>query len=116
MQRDWFETQGVEVLTATEDGSEGRKGTVTPLLEEALHPGGGLGVAYACGPNAMLKAVSARVNAAGVPCQLSLEGHMGCGIGACLGCAVPVSGNGSLKYVRICLEGPTLSASEVLWD
>ncbi len=114
--RDWFEAQGVEVLTATEDGSEGRKGTVTPLLEEALSAVGGFGVAYACGPNAMLKAVSARVNAAGVPCQLSLEGHMGCGIGACLGCAVPVSRGADPMYVRVCLEGPTLSAAEVLWD
>jgi len=112
----YFEENGVEVRTVTEDGSAGRRGMVTSLLEEALSVPGEVGMVYACGPQAMLKAVSGIVNAAAVPCQLSLEGYMGCGIGACLGCVVPVRRGSDFAYVRICVEGPSMMATEVLWD
>jgi dihydroorotate dehydrogenase electron transfer subunit len=113
--RDWFEGQGVEVRVATEDGSEGRRGFVTPLLEEAL-ASDPAAMIYACGPMAMLGAVAQVSARAGVPAQLSLESYMGCGIGACLGCVVKVRGQEGWAYRRICVEGPTFLSDEVVWE
>ena len=60
----------------------------------------------------MLRAVQALALQYGVPAQLSLEEHMGCGIGACLVCACSVSGG--LKHV--CKDGPVFDAGEVDWN
>lgn len=111
--RDVFARRGVEVLTATEDGSHGTRGLVTALLEERLS---GAGMIYACGPDPMLRAVSLLANAAAVPCQLSLESAMGCGFGVCLGCVVRVRRGEGQAYARICVEGPTFLATEVIWE
>jgi dihydroorotate dehydrogenase electron transfer subunit len=111
--RDAFSRRGVEVLTATEDGSHGTRGRVTALLEERL---AGAGMIYACGPDPMLRAVSRLANAAAVPCQLSLESAMGCGFGVCLGCVVRVRRGEGQAYARICVEGPTFMATEVIWE
>lgn len=116
VQLDWFRAHGVEVRIATEDGSAGRQGLVTALLQEMLAVPGTVGMAYACGPQPMLKAVGNLLNAAAVPCQLSLEAWMACGIGACLGCVVKVRRGSDFVYARICIEGPTMAATEVLWD
>jgi dihydroorotate dehydrogenase electron transfer subunit len=116
VRREWFEEEGLEVRTATEDGSHGRRGLVTDLLQEVAGPASDAGMAYACGPPPMLRAVSALVNAAGLPCQLSMESVMGCGFGVCLGCVVKVRKGDGFDYARVCVEGPTLMASEVLWD
>ncbi|MCI0658968.1 MAG: diguanylate cyclase, partial [Acidobacteria bacterium] len=105
-----------EVRTATEDGSEGAKGFVTTLLQEALGSSPEVAIVYACGPQAMLKAVGEMLIASGVSAQLSLESYMGCGIGACLGCVVKVRRDSGFAYARICVEGPTFPASEVLWE
>ncbi|MCI0568133.1 MAG: dihydroorotate dehydrogenase electron transfer subunit [Acidobacteria bacterium] len=115
VRKDWFARQGVEVRTATEDGSEGAKGFVTTLLQEALGSSPEVAIVYACGPQAMLKAVGEMLIASGVSAQLSLESYMGCGIGACLGCVVKVRRDSGFAYARICVEGPTFPASEVLW-
>jgi len=114
--KDWFAQQGVEVRVATEDGSEGVKGFVTTLLQDAMSSSPGVGMVYACGPQPMLKAVGGMVTGAGVSAQLSLESYMGCGIGACLGCVVKVRRESGFAYARICVDGPTFSASEVLWE
>ena len=116
IQRDWFARQGVQVSTATEDGSEGRRGFVTALLEERLSAGRPVAMIYACGPQAMLRAVSRVAQGAGAPAQLSLESYMGCGIGACLGCVVKVRRDGGWAYRRICVDGPTFLSDEVIWE
>jgi dihydroorotate dehydrogenase electron transfer subunit len=69
-------------------------------------------VAYACGPEAMQRAVAGMLAVAGVPCQVSLERLMACGIGACLSCVV--STTSGLK--RACVDGPVFNAEEVVWD
>jgi len=116
VQRDWFRESKVEVRTATEDGSHGLKGRVTRLLEQAVASPGDAGIVYACGPRAMLRAVAAAANSSQIPCQLSLESFMGCGFGVCLGCVVKVRRAPGFAYARVCVEGPTLLAAEVLWE
>jgi dihydroorotate dehydrogenase electron transfer subunit len=113
---DWFREAQVELRTATEDGSHGTRGLVTSLLEDALTSPDGSEMLYACGPRPMLQAVANRANALGVPCQLSLESYMGCGFGVCLGCVVKVRRGDDFAYARVCVEGPTFLAKEVLWD
>lgn len=96
---------------ATDDGSAGHHGFVTALVEPLL-AGDSPDVVYVCGPEAMQRIVAAQASAAGVPCQVSLERLMGCGIGACLSCVVStVHGQ-----KRACVDGPVFSADEVLWE
>jgi len=84
-----------ELLTATEDGSAGFRGTLLDLLER-LRAGGrireGEDALFACGPNAMLAALASWVEGRDLPCEVSLETQFGCGTGICAGCAVPVRG------------------------
>ncbi|MCF8033901.1 MAG: dihydroorotate dehydrogenase electron transfer subunit [Desulfarculaceae bacterium] len=95
---------------ASEDGSLGREGLVTALLAEALDRR--TGPVLACGPLPMLKAVARLCDEHGVPCQVSLEAPMACGVGACLGCAIPAKAGG---YLRACQEGPVMDAALVDW-
>jgi dihydroorotate dehydrogenase electron transfer subunit len=98
-----FAELGCDVVVATVDGSYGQKGFVTDAM-----PQEGTTFFYACGPEPMLKAVYHRTNTSG---QLSFEEHMGCGFGACMGCACRT------KYgvKRICKDGPVLMKEEVVW-
>jgi dihydroorotate dehydrogenase electron transfer subunit len=100
-------------VITTEDGGLGEKGLVTAPLLRALDEGAA--VAYACGPEGMLKAV-AKLCAGRVPSHLSLEARMGCGYGVCLGCVVPVSRGGNRVYERVCQEGPVFDGEVVLWE
>jgi len=103
---------GVGLHLATEDGSVGRKGRITLELEArlAVHAGKAVRI-MACGPNAMLWAVGRIARERGVPCYLSVEEQMACGIGVCLGCAVPAH---SRPFRYVCKDGPVFEASEVL--
>jgi len=67
---------------------------------------------YACGPLPMLRATSLLAEQHGVPCQISIETMMGCGMGACLGCAVVAAG-GHEKYLHACVDGPVFNASDI---
>lgn len=108
-----FRRAGARLSVATEDGSTGQRGLVTDLLERHLAEGQGSGrVIYACGPPGMLRRVAEVAGTHGVPCQLSMEAPMGCGIGICMGCAVPVRGS---RYRLCCKDGPIFEASEVVW-
>jgi NAD(P)H-flavin reductase len=92
---------------ATEDGSEGKKGRIPDFLDPA-----GYAAVYACGPVPMLRAVAVKCEAAGVPCFVSMEKHMACGVGACLGCTVKtIHGNR-----RCCADGPIFPARELIFD
>ncbi len=102
-----FEALGCTVVIATEDGGTGVQGYVT----EALAP---LDYNYyfACGPQAMLRAVYLLGADKGAEGQLSFEERMGCGFGACMGCSCKVI-TGSK---RICMEGPVLESGEVMFS
>ncbi len=113
---DEFRALGAEIRIATDDGSRGYKGFVTDLLAEALNEPIESAV-YACGPNRMLQVVARLCAAGGVPCQVSLDAPMPCGIGVCLGCAVKVkTPDGGIWYRRACVEGPVFWAEEVVWE
>lgn len=111
---DAFEAVCDAVVITTDDGSAGLHGPVTKPLEEAL-AGGGYEAVLACGPRAMLKAVAAASAARGVPCQVSMEERMGCGIGACLVCACKTQAGGEAAMSRVCKDGPVFDAGEVCW-
>ena len=97
----------------TDDGTYARHGFVTDVLKEQV--AGATGVA-ACGPKPMLKAIAAIAKEVGVPCQVSMEERMGCGIGACLVCACALkSENGETRYGHVCKDGPVFNAEEVEW-
>jgi NAD(P)H-flavin reductase len=93
-------------VVATDDGSVGRHGLVTALLEEELD-GGAAATVYACGPPAMLEAVRAICARRGVAGQLALESPMACGFGACYGCVVATRDG----YRRCCVDGPVFDAA-----
>jgi dihydroorotate dehydrogenase subfamily 1 len=97
-----------EVALASEDGHAGHRGYVTDLLAQMLAGDDAASAAvYACGPQAMLDAVTQLCAAHGVPCQLAMEAAMACGYGACFGCAVPKPDGG---YARLCVDGPVATA------
>jgi dihydroorotate dehydrogenase electron transfer subunit len=109
---DDFEALGIPVHVATEDGSRGRRGLVTALLEEALADGRPTAV-VACGPTPMMRACADLAAAVDAPCTVSLENHMACGFGVCLGCAAPLRDEG---YALVCRDGPMFPASALDWD
>ncbi len=98
---------------ATDDGSTGFKGTVVDLLRSELpdlNNEGSLKV-FACGPNPMLKALARICHEHHLPCEISLESMMGCGIGICYGCSVEVKDpDGSIRSILLCREGPVIDA------
>lgn len=109
--RDVFESVARRVAYATDDGSSGVRGFVTAVSERQLaqdRPD----VVYVCGPEVMARAVASQAAAADVPCQVSLERLMACGVGACLSCVVTT--RSGLK--RACVDGPVFDAEEVCWD
>jgi dihydroorotate dehydrogenase electron transfer subunit len=115
---DAFERLGVELVLTTEDGSRGDRGRVTAPLERDLtaRSGGGDVMIYACGPEAMLSAVARLAAASGTPCQVSVERVMGCGLGGCYSCVIPIKTlNGKWHHVRSCLSGPVFRADEIMW-
>lgn len=82
-----FKSIGEHILM-TDNGSAGRQGFVTEALKDVI---GNADMVCACGPMVMLRGVAEIARQAGVPCQISLEERMACGVGACLGCAVLVN-------------------------
>ena len=102
------------VYITTDDGSRGFHGTVTAPLTGLLESGG-FGAVFACGPRAMLSPVAEICEIFGVPCQVSLEERMGCGVGACVVCACATVKGGAQYMSRVCKDGPVFDAREVVW-
>jgi len=104
-----------DVFVATEDGSIGERGLVTDLFSKRIaEHESRKAVMFVCGPKAMLKRLSQILDRTTIPCQVSMEERMACGLGACLGCAVPVyDADGDLHYGRVCKEGPVFDIRAV---
>lgn len=99
-----FESLGVKTTITTQDGSFGTLGLVTDVIND-----GKPSYIYACGPEAMLRAVYEKSLCDG---QFSFEERMACGFGACMGCSCKTKSG----YKRICKEGPVLRKDEILWQ
>lgn len=131
-----FLQAGILTTITTDDGSQGHHGRITEPLEDWLKVSRETSsvsretVVYACGPLPMLRAVALLCARYEVPCQVSLEENMPCGIGICNGCVVktvqPAAVEGSQRvgeewspyenYWRICIEGPAVWANEIDWE
>jgi dihydroorotate dehydrogenase electron transfer subunit len=98
-----------EVCVFTEDGSTGARGKACDGLEERLS-GGDYSFVYSCGPEAMMAVTARACEAAGVPCQVSLDSRMACGLGFCRGCVKPGAGGANLC---VCMDGPVFDSREV---
>ncbi len=105
---------GVELRTATNDGSAGAKGLVTDPLDVVmaeLRSSGEKFELFACGPDPMLRAVAMRAVENGMKGWISMDRHMVCGVGACYACIQKtVRGNS-----RCCVEGPVFAAKDLVW-
>ncbi len=114
---DDFRQRGAEVRVSSDDGSVGFMGRVTQLFERDLANGRIVGRTHVvgCGPEPMLHALSELCGRFGLPCDLSLETPMACGIGICFGCAVKVAAKDGWDYQRACVDGPVFLASELVW-
>jgi len=106
-----FRNLDIKVAVATEDGSQGYKGLVSDFLSHLLQEDSQIDLLCACGPIPMLKKIAQLSLKYKIPCQVSLEQRMGCGIGACLGCII----KGESGYLRVCSDGPVFQANQILW-
>ena len=101
--------------TTTDDGSAGMQGRVTDAMPDVVARHGS-DVIYACGPNAMLAAVSVVGAQLGIPVRVSLEERMACGLGVCFTCVIPVRDrDGEVQMRRSCIDGPVMDGSRVDW-
>jgi len=111
-----FAIDGLDVRLATDDGSRGHHGFVSDLLAQSLASDNPPDLIYCCGPEPMMHAVQKIAAAANVPCWLSLETPMACGIGICFSCVAKIQQeDGSWDYRRTCLEGPVFPAAKVVF-
>jgi dihydroorotate dehydrogenase electron transfer subunit len=116
---DIFRTLDVALELTTEDGSAWERGRVTVPLERRLSKldADAPVMIYACGPERMLAATARVAMKYGRPCEVSVERIMGCGLGGCYSCVVPMrSDAGARHHVRSCLAGPVLRADQILWE
>lgn len=114
-----FEGIGTEVHIISDDGSTGRRGLVSDLLEEQLRMiDPNQAAVFCCGPEAMMEKVAAVCEAAGTPCYVSLETPMACGLGLCYSCVVRLkdeSRSEGWDFHRVCVDGPVFEAKRVLF-
>jgi dihydroorotate dehydrogenase electron transfer subunit len=116
---DQFEALGWDVRVATDDGSIGQKGFVTAALDAWLAENKQKFQClelFACGPNAMLKAVGDRAIQHGLTAWLSMDRNMACGVGACLTCVIKRKTADGWEWARCCKDGPVFEAREILWE
>ncbi len=106
------ERTGGRLVRTTEDGSAGERGLITTALEAGLRAGAGYTTVFTCGPLGLMAAVARIAAASGVAGEAATETPMGCGYGACLGCAVTLRSGG---YALCCREGPVFGLAEVAW-
>jgi dihydroorotate dehydrogenase electron transfer subunit len=109
---DDFRAAGAEVHLASDDGSLGFHGFVTQLLATHPHAQRLIG----CGPEPMLHALAKQARTWNVPCDVSLETPMACGLGICFSCVTKVrTPDGSWDYKRVCMDGPVFNAADLAW-
>lgn len=121
MHKTWLHScphnKGNDTSIATDDGSYGLKGRADEILRDHLKS---ISCDYdailTCGPKPMIVAVSKIAEEFNIPCQVSLEEYMACGVGACKGCAVTLITDSGVIMGTVCKDGPVFNSKEVLWD
>jgi dihydroorotate dehydrogenase electron transfer subunit len=111
-----FRAAGAEVHLASDDGSLGFKGFVTTLLARSASDGSGFGHVIGCGPEPMLHALASLCHQLNIPCHLSLETPMACGLGICFSCVARVKTPDGWDYKRVCIDGPIFDAAILALD
>jgi dihydroorotate dehydrogenase electron transfer subunit len=107
-----FSAAGATVLVASDDGTVGHKGFVTQMLEAHAPPQR----LFGCGPEPMMQALAALARRWKVPCHLSLETPMACGLGICFSCVTKVRTGDGWDYRRVCVDGPIFDAEMLVWE
>jgi dihydroorotate dehydrogenase electron transfer subunit len=107
-----FRAAGATVHLASDDGTLGFRGFVTQLLATHKPPQHLVG----CGPEPMLRALTQLAGRWGVPCHLSLETPMACGVGICFSCVTRVRTADGWDYRRVCVDGPIFDAANLEWN
>ena len=116
---DEFKALGWDVRIATDDGSLGHKGYVTSAFDlwlESQKENLQTLEIFACGPNAMLRAVGDRAIRHSITAWLSMDRNMACGVGACLTCVIKRKTAAGWEWARCCKTGPVFKAREILWE
>ncbi|MSU80093.1 MAG: dihydroorotate dehydrogenase electron transfer subunit [Gemmataceae bacterium] len=106
-----FRNAGATVHLASNDGSLGHHGFVTDLLASHEAPQH----LFGCGPEPMLHALAEQAARRGIPCHVSLETPMACGVGICFSCVTPVKTPDGWDYKRVCVDGPVFDAAGLNW-
>lgn len=111
---DEFRNVSTNLVLTTDDGSYAQKGFAIDFLKQDIESGKADSI-FACGPLPMLRAVQKLAIEKNIPCQISLEENMGCGLGVCLGCAVKTANSpkDAPEYVHVCKAGPVFDATYV---
>ncbi len=99
----------IELVTATEDGSIGKKGMITDLLPDFISEAGQI---FACGPLPMYRNLAENFPQLKKPVQISLEVRMGCGLGICYGCTVKTKSG----LRQVCQDGPIFELGDIIWE
>ena len=109
--------RAVNTMTmTTEDGSAGIKGKVTDALPSLISKYGSE-IIYSCGPMSMLSAIEEIAQSHEILHQCAVEESMACGIGVCMTCVLPISGeDGVVRMLRTCIDGPVVDGSKVVWN
>lgn len=111
---DDFRRIGAAVHLSTDDGSHGHHGLVTELIRPVVEKSAWPCRIVCCGPEPMMEATAGIARELGLPCQVSLESPMACGIGVCFSCVKKIrDGSGGWDYRRTCVEGPVFDAGDV---
>lgn len=107
-----------DVRIATDDGTSGYAGTITDLLASDLGKMDHRDVSiYSCGPTPMIRSLSQLLQPLSIPCRVSMEERMACGIGACLGCSIKVrESDAGWSYCQVCTDGPVFDIKDLVWD
>ena len=111
---DEFKEHCDELIIATDDGSYGEKGFVTSILEKRVQEEP-VDMVYFCGPSIMMKRGVEILRQRNIPCEVSMEQRMGCGIGACLVCACKTKKGDDWDYSHVCKDGPVFDGYEVVF-
>lgn len=112
-----FAGMSENLIVCTDDGSYGKKGFTTDVLKDLVDEG--FDMIYTCGPMPMLSKVSKIAKSHNIPCEVSVEQRMGCGIGACLVCACKTKdpdAEDGWSYSHVCKDGPVFKSEEVIFN